>query len=629
VADEIQNRLCGINSFIPLSSNEELWVEKILKIIERKKEHALITTHQQQASSSTATSHTLPSQELSTLKEPQDRLIRIDPMKITHHHTTELGPELVILQGWNALGMDALLKSLGFKDRHVGLALLSVANRLIDPCAEHALPSWIETTSFPDLCKHIPKNPIDEQFYRVSDLLWDCKDSIEKVLADKERSLFDLERTLYLYDTSNTYFEGALADNPKAQRSAKSKEMRSDAKQLAFGLILDDKGFVIRHETFPGNMHDSPTLQKMIDALGENVDFAGKPLIVMDSGFSSDSNLKMLRDTGYDYIVTGRRPTRLLYENDFCMANFKEIANREGKEPITIAFKDEDNERIVFCHSDARGEKEKAILSKAEERLLKDLKRLAARLEQGSRSQLKTENAASQALGRLKERHPRIARYYELRIEVKRESEPSEVNVTEKIEQPTSKRKVGRPKKTSAPEEEKIMKLHFQRLDEEYLKAERLCGSYYMRCSRKDLDDDTIWKLYMMLTQVEASFRTLKTDLGLRPIFHHKEHRCDSHIFITVLAYRILHWIEYVLRQNGDTRRWSTIRRILQTHCYTTIVCPSDNEVHRIRVAGEPEVMHKQIYNTLGVDWKNLPRQYIITKLTGNNFGDHHVVPFM
>lgn len=613
VAEEIRNRLRGVKTFTPFSAEEEMWVENILKMIERKQKpskepssetlsetYRVAVSPERPTDLSGALSEHFPTTSFET--------IEVDPSRISHHHTTELGPELVILRGWEVLGMEALFKSLGFRDRHVELALLSVANRLIDPCSEHALPAWAETTSFRDLCNHIPANLIDEQFYRVSDLLMKHKDSIEKNLADRERVLFQLQRTLYLYDTSNTYFEGSVDDNPKAKRSGKSKEMRSDAKQVAFGLVLDEEGFVIKHETFPGNMHDCGTLETMIELLKGSTEPLQKPLIVMDSGFCSEENLQMLREKGYDYIITGKRPTRIGYENDLPTANFTEINGREGKEPVTVAFKDEGDERIVFCHSDGRGEKERAILSKAEERFLKDLKRLVARWEKGGTGSIKTESAVHQALGRLKQKHPRIARYYEFRIE-----EGPEVNPIPSLnEQP--KKKVGRPKKSAVQSEEKCRKLHFRRLDEEYLQANRLCGMYYMRCSRKDLGEQTIWKLYMMLTRVEAGFRTLKTDLGLRPIFHHKEDRCDAHIFITVLAYRIVHWIEYVLRQNGDTRRWSTIRRVLQTHCYTTVVCPSDREIHHIRVAGEPEAVHKKIYSALGVNWKKLPRQHIRMK---------------
>lgn len=648
VADEIQNRLKGFRSFLSITKEETLWVERAMREIERHKIPIA-------AEKPETLSETLQKKE-ECVKNEKSAFISVDPTKIAHHHTTELGPELVILKAWKALCIDSFLKSIGFGDRHVELAFLSVANRLVDPRTEHALPTWVDTTSFPDLLSHIPKNLIDDQFYRVADLLFKHKIRIEAFLAEQERSLFSLKRTLYLYDTSNTYFEGKAEHNPKAQRSMNSKEKRTDCKQIAFGLVLDEDGFVIKHENFPGNMHDSPTLLKMINALERDTHASEKPMIVMDSGFSGDENLKMLRDKNYAYIAIGKRPTRIAYEEEFNTLTFRKIEGREDKEPVSIAFVDEENERIVLCHSEARGEKEKAILSNAEKKFLDSLQKLSKRLnKKEGRGSLKTENTANQALGKIKERHSRIARYYNLSIEVippekKAETAPSDpsTNLTEPVaiekerenapslsltdsnqeqKKEAISKKRGRKPKTidSVGNKEVNLKLMYERIDDAYLKAEGLCGSYYMRCSRKDLDDETIWKLYMTLTRVEAGFRTLKSDLGLRPIFHHREDRCDSHIFITVLAYRILHWIEYSLRQKDDRRSWATIRRVLQTHCYTTITCPSeDGVVHHIRAAGTPERAHMEIYESLRICWKNLPRNHICKE---NNKIHSFVVP--
>ena len=387
----------------------------------------------------------------------------------------------------------------------------------------------------------------------------------------------------------------------------------------------------------------------------------------LDSGFSGDENLKMLRSKNYAYIAIGKRPTRVAYDDEFNTLTFRKIEGREGKEPVSIAFIDEENERVVLCHSEARGEKEKAILSNAEKKFLDSLQKLSKRLnKKEGRGCLKTESSANQALGKIKGRHSRIARYYSLSIEVVslekkneiapldpsivligeveagKESERTPEYLPSKEQEPslkTSKKKKdsislasspglnqeqkeivkkrGRKPKTTSPIDEKevSLRLIYERIDEAYLKAEGLCGSYYMQCSRKDLDDETIWKLYMTLTRVETGFRTLKSDLGLRPIFHHREDRCDSHIFITVLAYRILHWIEYSLRQKNDRRSWATVRRVLQTHCYTTVTCPSeDGAFHHIRVAGMPERAHMEIYESLEVCWKNLPRNHICKK---------------
>ncbi len=266
----------------------------------------------------------------------------------------------------------------------------------------------------------------------------------------------------------------------------------------------------------------------------------------------------------------------MAYDEKLTSLSFREVTGREGRPSVHIASFDEDNERIILCHSERRAEKEKQMISNAEQRFIKELEKLRQRIEKGG---LKKAGSAQLSLGRLLERHPRVARYYK-------------IDLTEL----STKRE-----------------LFWNRIDEKYEKAWRLTGSYHLRCSRKELDDQAIWKLYMMLTRVEAGFRSLKSNLGLRPIFHHREDRCDSHIFITILAYHLLQWIEYILRQNGENRSWPTIRRLLQTHAYTTIVCPSkENGVYHIRIPGTPDAEQTQIYKKLGIDISHLPRRQTV-----------------
>jgi transposase len=287
---------------------------------------------------------------------------------------------------------------------------------------------------------------------------------------------------------------------------------------------------------------------------------------------ASQENLKQLKDNGYDYIVTGKRPSRIAYEKDFQELPFSIVNGRKGKSPVQIAVKDEAEERIVLCYSEKRSEKEKSILSKAEKKYLQDMENLSKRLDAG---RLKSLDTAERALGRIQERHPRVNRYYRAKI----------------------------------TKNEGCSHLALERLDKEYNNALQLCGGYYLRCSKRDFSAEEIWKIYMMLTRVETGFRTLKSDLGLRPIYHQKEERCESHIFITILAYHLLQWIEYSLKDRGEYMSWISVKRLLQTHAYTTITCPSkDGKVHHIRTPGTPDSAQSRIYNLLNIDINKLPR---------------------
>ena len=228
-------------------------------------------------------------------------------------------------------------------------------------------------------------------------------------------------------------------------------------------------------------------------------------------------------------------------------------------------------ERIVLCKSQPRGNKEQAIVSNAERRFLDALQKLASRVEH---KRLKDRSKIEQALGRIQARHPRARRFYEITLET-----------------------VGAS-----------LRLTYVRDDALRQEAADLFGCYVLRTDERTLNEHQLWQLYIGLTQAEEGFKALKTDLGLRPNPHQKEERVDAHVFICVLAYHLLRNILWTLEQKGDPRNWETLKRVLRTHCYTTILLPTrSGQTHRIRKAGQPEECQKAIYRNLGIAWDSLP----------------------
>ena len=543
VADIVEAHFQGVLLMFPPPQEVQDWATKIIREMEKK--------------------------GWGQKREPPQKTISIETHQITHHGTTQLGTELIALKAWETLGFPKLLTQIQLSKKQQIDACLSILNRLIDPCSEHALKEWVKTTSFEDLFSHPLRHLSKDRFYRIADLLLKHKETIEKALNEKEQQLFHLKRSIFLYDLTNTYFEGQSINNTKAKRG-RSKEKRYDAPLVSVGLVLDEEGFVLRHEVFSGNTHDSQTLLNMVEKLQNQGE---QPLIILDSGFASEKNLAGLKAKGFDYIIVGRRQTRLAYQEEFQNTPFQDIVGREGKSPVQVAMIDKKDERIILCKSQARGKKEAGMISQAEQRYLQDLNKLKKRITKG---QLKNPEIIQKNLGKLIGKHPRVARYYKVRLNNSNE-------------------------------------LIWERLDVKYNSDCQLLGSYYLRSSRKDLDDQTIWKLYITLTRVESGFRALKSDLGLRPIFHQREDRCESHIFITILAYRLLHWIEYTLRSHNIMKSWTTIKRLLQTHCYTTIVCPSlQGKMYHIRTAGIPDHEQSHLYTLFGIDCSKLPRKQTI-----------------
>lgn len=495
--------------------------------------------------------------------------------QVQHTHSCTLGPVLVANTFWERLQFPELFHSLGFSGLEIKTAAISIMSRLIYPKSENNLPIWLQTTALPELLQ-VNKDIISKnRWYRISDKLIANQDKIESILAEREKILYQLPRSIYLYDLTNTYFEGEQSSNPKAEYSKKSKEKRDDCPQVAVGLVVDGDGFPIRHKLFSGKTSDSRTLLGVIEDLKAEIPYGETPTVIVDAGMSKPDHLTAIRSAGFHYLVVEKRTRRGAYSEIFTNdVLYHSIAGREGKSDVQIYQQTHGDEVKLFCKSEGRKEKETAIKDQAHIKIQHDLEKLAQRVESG---RLQNQAKINQAVGRLKERHTRVARFYEinlLRNENKYFVQWCQKNLTDEI---------------------------------------ALEGCYVMKTSRTDLKDDEIWNLYMTLLKVESGFKALKGVLGLRPNFHWKEDRVDGHIFITILAYHLLRSIEHTLQSEGDTRTWPTIRQLLETHCYSTMILPTLNgSVINIRKAGLPDSEQISIYQKLRVNYHGLPCKKIL-----------------
>jgi len=553
IADELENRLNGQQSLLPVSESVGKWIDIILKKIDETRRWA----------------PRINTSDVSADEEVADGVL-VD--RVEHENETELGPSLVLKRAWDELGIGNHLKSSGFRESQINAAMVSVFNRLIEPCSEHELPEWVSTVSLDELLGTDVKSYGDDRYYRVSDSLLEVKDSLEKHLRQREKTLFNLENSIVLYDLTNSYFEGKCLRNPKAQHGH-SKEKRDDCPLLSLGLVIDCSGFIIGHEVLEGNRHDSATLLEMVACLEARLPFSPeRPLVVVDGGIATDDNLKYLREKGYHYLVAAKRQSRNKFFHDFCdVDSFSIVPEREKKEPVFVKRLERNNELLVLCRSDRRREKENAILSKTEEKFLKSLKNLNTRMK-NPKTRLKKSASVYRSLGRLHQQYSRAAKYYNVSYD------------------------------------EKTGRVSWERNEKKYADETELHGCYFLRSSIKTLTDHEIWNIYVKLTRVEQAFRSMKSELGLRPFRHHREDRCDAHAWITVLAYHLMRWIEHTLELAGASATWPSIRRLLQTHCYSTIIIPSkDGKIRHIRKAGKPDERQRRIYQILNVEHKNLP----------------------
>ncbi|MCX6985964.1 MAG: IS1634 family transposase [Lentisphaerae bacterium] len=550
IAQEIENRLAGHQSLFPLKPAVSKWSDIIMKKIDEPKLMAA----------------RYPTDNISGDEEIADGVL-ID--RVEHENETDLGTVLVLKTAWERLGVGDFLRVSGFSESQINAAAASVFNRLADPVSEHEMPLWCSTVSLDELFEDRLGVSGDDRFYRISDTLLNVRHGLEKHLREKEKNLFNLSSSIILYDLTNSYFEGECRRNPKAKRGH-SKEKRDDCPLLSLGLVLDSLGFIIGHEVLEGNRNDCKTLVDMVRVLGRHGDIpSSRPAIVVDGGIATAENLDYLRANGYEYVVAGKRQGRAEFYEDFCdHDSFSIIRGRDAKKPVFVKRTMKDGELIILCRSENRKEKEDAILSRTEEKFLEEISSFSERLKR-PRSKLRHPEAVQRSIGRLQQKYSRAAKYYTVLYE--------SGNLT------------------------------WTRLSS-YGDNTSLHGCYFLRSSLTDLADEDVWRMYVSLTRVEEAFRSMKTELGLRPFRHHREDRCEAHAWITVLAYHLQRWIEHSLELSGCPTTWNSLKMLLQTHCYSTMIIPSkDGVIRKIRKAGKPDERQRTIYHKLNVEYRNLP----------------------
>jgi transposase len=509
------------------------------------------------------------------LQQPQPRpparpALAVDSERVTVEEAREAGSVHAGHQMWQQLGLSEILSRAGLSDRACQLSEAMTLNRLIFPLSEHAMPDWMRRTAVADLLQTDFSALHDDALYRNLDRLHPNREAIERDLAEGEKTLFHLDDTLYLYDLTSTYFEGEALSNPQAKRGY-SRDKRGDAKQVLVGLVLDRDGFPKAHEIFEGNRQDRTTVKEMLDTLEKRVGRKPGSTVVVDRGMAYAEDLEQIRAHGHHYLVATRQPERNAWLEEFEAEDDWEELLRvpsprnpfQEKSEVRIKRQQKGDEVYILCVSEGRQAKDRAIRETHEQRLKKDWEKLQARLEKG---QLKEAKKIYQAIGRLQERYPRVARYYRMDYD---------------------------------PEQKTLA---WQEDHEKKTTAEQLDGGYVLRTDRQDLTADEIWRTYILLTRVEAAFRAMKSPLAERPIFHQLERRTQTHIFLCVLAYHLLVAIEKRFLDCGVHTSWWTLRQQLSTHQVVTVVLPTaDGRVLKIRKGTTPEPIHREIYSTLKI----------------------------
>jgi transposase len=469
--------------------------------------------------------------------------------------------EQVPLAALRQIGLDQKLAALGLNGPQQAAAIGTLIARMASPGSELATHGWLQHhNALGELIDYDFLAMDLMALYRISDQLLKHKGALEGFLYAQERTLFDFEEVITLYDLTNTYCEGTGKGNANAALG-KSKEKRSDCPLVTLALVLDASGFPKRSEILPGNASEPKTLEQMLGKLtAEHSENA--PTVVLDAGIASEENIAWLVKNGYRYLVVSRKRHR---EFDPDAA----VLIKQGDE-LKIRAQRRVNahtgEVELYCHSSQREKKEQGIAELFGKRFEEALTKLAEGLHK--KGAVKRYDKVLERLGRLREKYSRAAQYYEVSVAHDEASG-------------------------------KATAIHWQRTKPI---AETLPGVYCLRTNESAWDEGTLWRTYTMLTDLEAVFRCLKSELGLRPIYHHKTERASGHLFISVLAYHLVHTIRFQLKAAGIDLSWEGIRRALAGQDRVTVTLKrADGKTVHIRKATRAEPRQQIIYDALGI----------------------------
>ena len=493
----------------------------------------------------------------------------VDTETIRHKDAREVGAEWLCYQTLEQLKLKDKLQSLGWEQEQIDLAITQVISRAVYPFSENRTSRWIQENS--SVCE-VTGYPIEkitkDKLYKSALDLFTIKDALETHLSSRTNELFDLQDKIILYDLTNTYFEGQKR-NSQLAKFGRSKEKRSDAKLIVLALVVNVQGFVKYSNVFEGNMSDSNSLPLIIDKIRLKTSEEKRAIVVLDAGIATAENLALLENKGYDYVCVSRAKIKdYVIDNEGTVQKIvsqsKEIIQLEKVKSKTTT------DYLLKITSAGKMLKERSMKTQFEERFLLEMAKITASITK--KNGIKKADKVNQRIGRVIEKYPSMAKLYT--IEVKATGELATEIILQK--------------------------------NESYQTNEEQLGVYFIRTNLKNENQETVWTIYNTIREIESTFRCLKTDLDLRPIYHKNDNATLAHLHLGLLAYWLVNTVRYQLKSKKINHNWQEILRITNTQkVVTTTGQNTFDEIIQIRRCTEPNEKVKTIYQALG--YKNYP----------------------
>jgi hypothetical protein len=524
----------------------------------------------------------LENQEKKAKKAGKD-IQSIDLNSIINKDVREVGAEWLSYQAMNQLQIGKFLQDQGWNDEDIKLAQSHIISRAVYPASELETARWIkENSSVCEITGYDIKKITKDQLYRISKNLYSLQESLEQHLSTRTNELFDIEDRILLYDLTNTYFEGRKAGSTLAQ-FGRSKEKRDDAKLVVLALVVNRYGFIKYSSVLEGNMSDCKTLEAMIDKLRiKTSESATKALVVIDAGIATDENLEMIKAKGYDYLCVSRSNLKK-YTVEIGTETISVLDNKKQKIDLCRVKSDRNTDYYLKVESHSKEIKERSMNEQFRTRFEEGLQKIADSLSK--KSGIKQEAKVYERIGQLKQKYPSIQRYFEIEVETKKQSRVIR-NAQGKLAE-------------LLPGHKSIANSIKWRI-KQGADINAQSGVYFLRTSLNVNSEKMVWLFYNTIREVEATFRVLKSDLNLRPIYHKKDESTMAHLHLGLLAYWIVNTIRHQLKIENIKSGWPEIIRIMNTQkAVSTLAQNTEDKVIVIRRCSEPNQKVRQIYDAL------------------------------
>ena len=528
---------------------------------------------------------------------------------IRHPDVREIGGEWLCYQALEQLKLSDFLSNAGFSEEETRLAITQIISRAVYPASELETARWIQENSGVCQVTGYPAEKISkDKLYKSSLKLFSEKEKIENFLSIKTNQLFDIEDKIYIYDLTNTYFEGSKKHS-KLAKFGRSKEKRSDCKIVVLALVINPQGFIKYSTIFEGNMQDSNTLKAIVTNLRSQTSASKRAVVVIDAGIATEDNLTMLSENNFDYVCVSRSKLKD-YKIDPNCSPIEIEDKKKQKIQLQKVVSEKHNDFFLKIDSEAKCAKEVSMNKRFQEGFEKGLSCIEASLSK--RSGIKTEEKVYERVGRLKQKYSSVSKYYEINYAV-----DTKTVTNKKTKDKTEIRKV----------KSLVWKI------KQGVEPNGESGTYFLRTSLK-ISEELIWMIYNIIREIEYSFRTLKTDLDLRPIYHKKDDATMAHLHLGLLAYWVVNTVRYqlkktenepdkkqkILEKETDTTpinfQWKEIIRILNTQ--KSVMTVSQNRYDEViisRRCSDPTPKVEAIYRRL--KYKSKPfskRKFVVHK---------------